>query len=488
MIYWHMQLHPDAPRFGLEREILEKKQVIGLADWPEGKGQIDQFKQAMTLGDIVLIKQGRRPIALVEVTGEYAYHKLVNKDLDWFPHRRNIKVIAFMDEVKNDFPSPRGTLKKSVNRYTPTYQYINQWYSSVIAPDLNKLGLKIRTLYINHYKMFSDFKLNLLDKDNTLPPVTVLAGINGSGKTTLLEYLASFDTSPKFEGEDYIDIYLNGEPLSLYKDSKKKQTNGIREYKNSVIYCPVDFGNLVDLEEKIKGYIDELMFERDLKASEAYRELRHNINEIFSELGLGINFSGLNRHKEIYFENLNGERFDIDSLSTGEKTLLTKVLYLYLSEIKNSLILIDEPELSLHPTWQNHILQQYENFADKNNNQIILATHSPHILASAKSNSIRLLNFDKGKVEVFDSFEQSYGLEFSQILTDIMGVKHLRTPKVEEQLGTIKALIASDQFKTEEFKSLWQELEKHLGSKDVDLNLLKLEMGMREKSVQNHKK
>ena len=488
MTYWHMQLHPNAPNFNPEREILEQKQVIGLDDWLEGKGQIAQFKQSISLGDIVLIKHGSQPIALVEVTGEYEYIEEVNEELDWFPHRRNIKVIAFMDEVKNDFPSPRGTLKKSVNRYTPTYQYINQWYSSVIAPDLNKQGLKIRTLYINHDKMFYDFKLNLLDKDNKLPAVTLLAGINGSGKTTLLEYIGGFDTSPKFDGEDYIEIYLNGEPLSIYKNSKKKQTNGIREYKSSVIYCPVDFGNLVDLEEKIKGYIDELMFERDLKASEAYRELRHNISEIFSELGLGINFSGLDRNKEIYFENENGERFGIDSLSTGEKTLLTKVLYLYLSEIKNSIILIDEPELSLHPTWQNNILQLYENFADKNNNQIILATHSPHILASAKSNSIKLLNFNKGKVEVFDSFDQNYGLEFSKILTDIMGVKHLRTPKVEEQLGTIKELIASDQFKTENFKSLWQELEKHLGSKDVDLNLLKLEMQMKDKNVQNNKK
>ncbi|HID98813.1 MAG TPA: hypothetical protein EYP59_00790 [Thiotrichaceae bacterium] len=311
MNYWHMQLHPNAPNFNLERKILEQKQVIGLDDWQKGKEQIAQFKQAMRLGDIVLIKQGTRPIALVEVTGEYEYLEQVNKDLDWFPHRRNIKVIAFMDEVKNDFPSPRGTLKKSVNRYTPTYQYINQWYSSVIAPDLNKQGLKIRTLYINHYKMFYDFKLNLLDKDNKLPSVTVLAGINGSGKTTLLEYIAGFDTSPKFEGEDYIEIYLNGEPLTIYKDSKKKQTNGIREYKSSVIYCPVDFGNIVDLEEKIKSYIDELMFEGDLKASEAYEELRHNISEIFSELGLRNSFSGLDRNKEIYFENQNGERFTV---------------------------------------------------------------------------------------------------------------------------------------------------------------------------------
>lgn len=113
-----------------------------------------------------------------------------------------------------------------------------------------------------------------------------------------------------------IEIDLNGEALTIYKDSKRKQTKGIREYKSSVIYCPVDFGNLVDLETKIKSYIEELMFERDFKASEAYEELRNNISEIFAQLDLKIHFSGLDRNKNVYFENQHGERFGIDALST----------------------------------------------------------------------------------------------------------------------------------------------------------------------------
>jgi hypothetical protein len=137
MTYWHMQLHPNNPNFNREREILEQKQVIGVDDRSDGEKKIDLFKLAMSIGDIVLIKLGAQPIALVEVTGEHEYIKQVNDDLDWFPHRRNIKVIAFMDDVKNDFPYPRGTLKKSVTIDTPTYQYINQWYNNVIAPDLN---------------------------------------------------------------------------------------------------------------------------------------------------------------------------------------------------------------------------------------------------------------------------------------------------------------------------------------------------------------
>ena len=38
-------------------------------------------------------------------------------------------------------------------------------------------------------------------------------------------------------------------------------------------------------------------------------------------------------------------------------------LYLYLAEIKDKVILIDEPESSLHPAWQSRILKLYENYA-----------------------------------------------------------------------------------------------------------------------------
>ncbi|MCK5716871.1 MAG: AAA family ATPase [Thiomargarita sp.] len=349
--------------------------------------------------------------------------------------------------------------------------------------DVKQEGLKIRTLFIHNYRMFHDFKLTFLDKDHKLPAVTVLSGINGCGKTTLLEYINRFDTSPQFDGEDHIEIFLQGKPFTIYKDSKKKHTQGIREYKSGgVIYYPVDCGNIINLEEKIKSYLDELMFEQDYKASEAYRVLRTHINKIFSTLQLKIYFGGVDKHKNIYFENDNKEHFSINALSTGEKTLLTKVLDLYLSDIKNSIILIDEPELSLHPTWQNNILQLYENFAENNNNQIIVATHSPHILASAKSNSILLLSLNKGKVDV-SGFDQSYGLEFSTILTNIMGVKHLRTPKIEEQFETIKKLIASEAFETTTLKDLWKNLEQHLGSNDIDLNLLKMEIEMKKKNV-----
>ena len=59
---------------------------------------------------------------------------------------------------------------------------------------------------------------------------------------------------------------------------------------------------------------------------------------------------------------------------------------------------LDEPELSLHPKWQQRIIEVYKKIGE--NNQIIIATHSPHILGSVSSENIFILYRDEnGKIE-----------------------------------------------------------------------------------------
>jgi len=53
----------------------------------------------------------------------------------------------------------------------------------------------------------------------------------------------------------------------------------------------------------------------------------------------------------------------------------------------------------------------YEVFAERNNNQIILATHSPHIIASARSESVKVLKIENGFVEVIEESNQVINIE-----------------------------------------------------------------------------
>lgn len=91
--------------------------------------------------------------------------------------------------------------------------------------------------------------------------------------------------------------------------------------------------------------------------------------------------------KKIIFTK-NGKNIAIDSLSTGEKQIVFRGAQLLrnVNNMNNSIILIDEPELSLHPRWQNKILGYYRNLFNQNNiqsSQLIIATHSEYVLKSA---------------------------------------------------------------------------------------------------------
>ena len=48
--------------------------------------------------------------------------------------------------------------------------------------------MKIKSLYIDNFKILKNFKINFCDNEG-VNPITVLTGINGCGKTSLLEFI-----------------------------------------------------------------------------------------------------------------------------------------------------------------------------------------------------------------------------------------------------------------------------------------------------------
>lgn len=121
---------------------------------------------------------------------------------------------------------------------------------------------------------------------------------------------------------------------------------------------------------------------------------------------IGVDYKNKNE-KDILFEK-HDRKISIDNMSTGEKQIVFRGAYLLKNSrsIANGVILIDEPELSMHPQWQKDIMSYYKNLFLKDwvqNVQIIIATHSEYILQSAledKDNSLIItLNDINGKIE-----------------------------------------------------------------------------------------
>ena len=76
-----------------------------------------------------------------------------------------------------------------------------------------------------------------------------------------------------------------------------------------------------------------------------------------------------------------GERIPLDKLSSGEQHQLILIYDLLFEVKKNSLILIDEPELSLHVSWQKTFIESLERMIALNGFDVVIATHSPPLVA-----------------------------------------------------------------------------------------------------------
>jgi len=300
--------------------------------------------------------------------------------------------------------------------------------------------MTIKNLKIENYKLFKNFKISFLDSSNKPLNLIVLAGINGSGKTTILEY--------------------------------------IDEHFDSVVYLKAKEPKSQNLKREIVKYIKFLIFKEGLSGKEAYKILSKKIETIFEGLDFGVKFSGLDENENIYFKNTLGKEIALESLSTGEKELLEKVFYLFVADIRDNIILVDEPEISLHPSWQNRIVKIYKNFANQNNNQIIIATHSPHIVASTPNESLRILVKEKNTIKVVSA--NAYGMQVNKALTDIMGVEELRDIEVQWLYDKVKKMILNNEYKSDDFKKYFLELEEIMSNDRVNFGLLKLELLKRE--------
>jgi predicted ATP-binding protein involved in virulence len=81
---------------------------------------------------------------------------------------------------------------------------------------------------------------------------------------------------------------------------------------------------------------------------------------------------------------LKGMPIPLESLSSGEQHFLVLFFELIFSSDKNFIVLVDEPEISLHISWQVNMVEALIEVAELSNTYFVLATHSPSILRNHK--------------------------------------------------------------------------------------------------------
>jgi len=266
-----------------------------------------------------------------------------------------------------------------------------------------------------------------------------------------------------------------------FEEIKKAQTNLKKEYSFINI---VDSYEIKDIPSYIATRISKVANEEeDLTMGQVRKKVFEEINGIFEILELDVKLSEISKDENSMpiFTDSSGKKFGINELSSGEKQLFLRTLAIKMLEPENSIIMIDEPELSLHPKWQQKIVDVYKKIGK--NNQIILATHSPHILGSVeKENIILLIKNRDGNIETRLGKElgNSYGQTMERILEDIMGLETDRNPSVHELLNQVKEMVKNDNYESFEFERKYSKIKDILGEDDRDLFLVDMDLQIKK--------
>lgn len=268
-----------------------------------------------------------------------------------------------------------------------------------------------------------------------------------------------------------------------------------------------------DLKKKIKGYGEKIIQQEDYRSdaikcytNEVYQKLADFINEIRNDKSyyknngkiiFGVSFDVDTSNDELkkiasdyaYFKELsnlkvfknmtlnlykNGKRYSFDESSSGEKHILYSFTNIFNNIRKNSIVLIDEPEISLHPNWQiKYISFLKKVFTEYNSCHFIIASHSHYMVSdlNPENSSLITVNVDEEGKHFLTLDYSTYAWSAENILYNIFGVRTFRNYYFDMDVRELLYAISNN--KKEEIdrvRFLYDKLSKYILDNTDPLN------------------
>lgn len=281
-----------------------------------------------------------RPLTYNEYVDELYNKGLLDPDkmvLDSAYNEELISILRMMKQLTDDifFVQEQRLIKEKYNRYGEQ-KTINA---------IEELPNRLKELMS---KVQQDYSIVASKLDSTYPNrlFETQAGITEAQYNIKMQEMAA-----KFERMSQYD-------LSAMKKPGKLQFN--EEHAKALkVYFD-------DFEKKYKAY-EDFINKLDLYTDIINQKLKFKSIKI--SMGSGISVI-----------DDNGKELELSQLSSGEKQEIVLFYDLIFVTQKNVLLLIDEPEISLHITWQKKFMDDLLKIIEYKGFNVIVATHSPQIL------------------------------------------------------------------------------------------------------------
>lgn len=186
--------------------------------------------------------------------------------------------------------------------------------------------------------------------------------------------------------ENLYNMYIKTEKLKEYGLFLKPNT----EY-DKIMFNPED-------SKALKIYFEDFdtkykIYDKFIKKLDLYKNIlnsRLSFKKIIISKEKGIEILDKDTNREI----------KLNSLSSGERQEILIFYYLIFEAESNTLLLIDEPEISLHVVWQRKFIDDLLKVIEDKKISVVISTHSPQIIGRHREKQIDLgglYNVEKSK-------------------------------------------------------------------------------------------
>ncbi len=228
---------------------------------------------------------------------------------------------------------------------------------------------------------------------------------------------ANLITNPPYKLQHYMKLLEKKEVINnicdfcnkLYADNKLLKID--RSSIKKISYNLIDKNSFLELSE-------------DFKLLEHLRQL------------------GMINPPEIQLKRTEG--YTLQESSSGEYHFFSSIVGLLATVKSNSLVFIDEPEISLHPNWQMQYLSFLrELFSDSEyaTSHILIATHSHFLISDLVGENSKIIGLrrENGKISIVDLAENlnTFGWSAEDVLYNVFNVASSRNKFVAEDIAII---------------------------------------------------
>lgn len=262
--------------------------------------------------------------------------------------------------------------------------------------------MELKEINIKKYKSIENQTIN------NFPKFNILVGPNNAGKTNIL---------------DSLEVFFNDHPSLRRKNSRIALTintsNGIK--KLTYINGEVNYKFSEKEYKSIKKSIRRINSNNPLQkiATEKLEHFKTNFPQQYKQFSkvLENNFQNIQISEDLFKANVktNEGKESIQRMGAGFKRLFVILFYLYHPDYK--ILLIDEPELHLHPS----IIKKFLKILDSNNldTQVLMTTHHPTFVQAKYLSNIWRVARNKEKSTAIYKFNKTYKLKSDRFIQEI---------------------------------------------------------------------